>query len=262
MSPLLPVALSALYGFMAWRMLRQPAASHPDWLRFLLPGVLLAHGWALAESLFGAGDIRMGLGNSLSTIAWLTALIYWLVSHGAPLLRIQAWVNVLAAGALLLMAVFSATHTIPNSNQLALRVHLAVAFLAYGLLAVAALHAGLMTVLEKRLHQGRAMEGGTPPLLTLEAVLFKTIAAGFVLLTLTVVSGILFSEVLFGQPLQFTHKVIFAILSWAVFGGLLLGRHFRGWRGRTALIWTMTGFILLVLAYIGTQFVLEVLLRR
>jgi ABC-type uncharacterized transport system permease subunit len=105
-------------------------------------------------------------------------------------------------------------------------------------------------------------EGGTPPLLTLEAVLFRTIGAGFVLLTLVVSSGIFFSEMLFGQPLQFNHKVVFGILSWLVFGGLLLGRHFRGWRGRTALYWTLTGFVLLLFAYVGSQFVLEVLLGR
>lgn len=262
MSAFLPVTLSALYGFMAWRMMRPRHEAQPRWFGVLLPIVLTAHGFALYDSVLGQGDIRLGLGNSLSTIAWLTALTYWLVSHGAPLLRIQAWVNALAAVALLLMAWLSAVHAIPNSQMLALRVHLVVAFLAYALLAVAALHAVLMTVLEKRLHRGRAMEGGAPPLLTLESVLFKTIAAGFALLTLTVVSGVLFSEELFGQPLQFTHKVVFALLSWLVFGGLLLGRHFRGWRGRTALIWTMTGFVLLVLAYIGTQFVFEVLLRR
>jgi ABC-type uncharacterized transport system permease subunit len=99
-------------------------------------------------------------------------------------------------------------------------------------------------------------------LLTLEAMLFQTIGVGFALLTLAVFSGVFFSEELFGTALQLSHKVVFAILSWLVFGGLLLGRHFRGWRGRTALVWTITGFTLLLLAYLGTQFVLEVVLRR
>lgn len=252
--------MAALYGGMAWQMRRAPTGRGQ--VRLLLPVILLAHGALLYVSVLGAGDIRLGFGNSVSTIAWLASVMYWLSSQRAPLARIQSWVNVFAATGVLLMAAFPETHTIPNSQTLALRGHLLVAFLAYGLLAVAALHAVLMTVLEKQLHRGALAVEAAPPLLTLEAVLFRTIGAGFVLLTLAVSSGIVFSEELFGQPLQLTHKVVLAILSWLVFGGLLLGRHFRGWRGRTALVWTITGFTLLLLAYVGTQFVLEVLLGR
>lgn len=261
MSPLLLVTLcvSALYGWLAWRLQRPaPGAS----VCVLLPLALLAHGALIYHSMLGQGDIRLGFGNSLSTILWLTALVYWLASRGAPLARLQSWVSGLAAASVLGMAVFTVTHAIPNSQALALRAHLVVSFLAYGLLAVAALHAVLMTMLERQLHRGALMQDGAPPLLTLEAMLFRTIGVGFALLTLAVFSGVFFTEELFGTALQFTHKTVFAILSWLVFGGLLLGRHFRGWRGRTALYWTITGFTLLLLAYLGTQFVLEVLLGR
>lgn len=263
MSPQLPLILVAcgLYGLMGWHSYRAPRA-RPAWQKLLLPLVLALHGALLFDSVLGQGDIRLGFGNSISTIFWLAALIYWLASFGAPVAWVQAWVNGLAAASLLLMLAFPLSHAIPNSQVLALRAHLAVAFLAYGLLAVAALHAVMMTVLEKRLHHGGLFEAGAPPLLTLESVLFRTIGAGFVLLTLVVFSGVFFSEMLFGQPLQFNHKVVFGILSWFVFGGLLLGRRFRGWRGRTALYWTLTGFVLLLLAYVGTQFVLQVLLGR
>ncbi len=261
MSPLLLVTLcvSALYGWVAWRLRHAPNAPS---VRVLLPLALLAHGVLIYHSTLGQGDIRLGFGNSLSTILWLTALAYWLASRGAPLARLQSWVSGLAAVSVLVMAFFTATHAIPDSQALALRLHLVVSFLAYGLLAVAALHAVLMTMLEKQLHRGALMQDGAPPLLTLEAMLFRTIGLGFALLTLALFSGVFFSEELFGSALQFSHKTVLAILSWLVFGGLLLGRHFRGWRGRTALYWTITGFILLLLAYLGTQFVLEVVLRR
>jgi ABC-type uncharacterized transport system permease subunit len=255
---LVTLCVSALYGWLAWRLRRMPSAS----VRVLLPLALLAHGGLVYHSMLGRGDIQLGFGNSLSMILWLTALVYWLESRAAPLARLQSWVSGLAAASVLAMAFFPATHAIPNSQTLALRAHLAVSFLAYGLLAVAALHAVLMTMLEKQLHRGAFPHNGAPPLLTLEAMLFKTLGIGFVLLTLAVFSGVFFSEALFGTPLQFTHKVVFAILSWLVFGGLLVGRYFRGWRGRTALAWTITGFTLLLLAYLGTQFVLEVLLGR
>jgi len=262
MSPLLLITLcvSALYGWVAWRLQRTPPPAPSAC--FVLPLALLGHGALIYHSVLGQGDIRLGFGNSLSTILWLTALTYWLSSKGAPLARLQSWVSGLAALSVLGMALFTATHAIPNSQTLALRIHLVVSFLAYGLLAVAALNAVLMTMLEKQLHRGALLQGGAPPLLTLEAMLFRTIGAGFVLLTLAVFSGAFFSEELFGKALQFSHKTVFAILSWLVFGVLLLGRHFRGWRGRTALVWTITGFTLLLLAYLGTQFVLEVILRR
>jgi len=96
----------------------------------------------------------------------------------------------------------------------------------------------------------------------MEALLFRILLAAFVLLTLTVVSGVFFSEQLFGKPLTASHKTVFAILSWFIFGGLLAGHHFRGWRGRTAVNWTLAGFTALLLAYLGSKVVLELILHR
>ena len=101
-----------------------------------------------------------------------------------------------------------------------------------------------------------------PPLLVMERLLFRALTVGFVLLTATLVTGIGFHEYLFGRPLRFDHKTVFSILSWATFGVLLFGRWQYGWRGRLALRYVFGGFIALMLAYIGTQFVFEVLLGR
>jgi ABC-type uncharacterized transport system permease subunit len=73
---------------------------------------------------------------------------------------------------------------------------------------------------------------------------------------------VFFSEELFGKPLRFTHHIVLSIIAWAVFGMLLVGRRLYGWRGRTAVRWTLAGFTLLVLGYFGSKFVLEVLLGR
>jgi ABC-type uncharacterized transport system permease subunit len=96
----------------------------------------------------------------------------------------------------------------------------------------------------------------------MERLLFRIIGAGFVLLTLTLATGIVFSEELFGTPFQITHKTIFGVLSWLIFGALLAGRAVYGWRGRIAMRWTLAGFLSLVLAYIGSRFVLEIILQR
>ena len=102
-----------------------------------------------------------------------------------------------------------------------------MAMLAYSLFTLAALHALLMAVAEKRLHRGRLtpLFAGLPPLLTMEALLFRLIHVAFVLLTLTLISGVFFRRPLFGKALTFNHKTVFAILSWLIFAALLVGRH-------------------------------------
>ena len=97
-----------------------------------------------------------------------------------------------------------------------------------------------------------------PALETMESLLFQLILAGFVLLTVTVLSGTVFSEQVFGQPFVLSHHVVLSVLAWLTFAVLLAGRRLFGWRGRSAIRWTLTGFVLLALAYFGTRFVLEV----
>lgn len=144
-----------------------------------------------------------------------------------------------------------------------LNAHLSLAFLAYALFGVAALQSGLMAAMEKRLHQHRA-EGPLsrmPPLLTMERWLFRFIGLGFLLLTLALVTGVVFSEQMFGKPFSFSHftqhKTVFALISWVIYGALLLGRRVYGWRGRTAIVWSLAGFAMLVLAYFGTKLILQ-----
>jgi ABC-type uncharacterized transport system permease subunit len=136
--------------------------------------------------------------------------------------------------------------------------------LAYSLFTIAALHALLMALAERRLHDHMLsqMLRNLPPLLTMENLLFRIIAVGFVLLTLTILSGVLFSEELFGKAMQFSHKTLFALLSWCIYAALLGGRHIYGWRGRTAIAWSLSGFAVLLLGYLGSKFVLEVILHR
>ena len=144
--------------------------------------------------------------------------------------------------------------------------------LAYGSLTIAAFQAVLMAMQESRLHAltvpatHRSWFLGAidrlPPLLTMERLLFRMITIGFVLLTLTMLSGIFFSEQVFGKPFRFEHKTVFTLLSWLLFGALLTGRHWRGWRGKTALTFVLTGFGTLLLAYVGSRFIMEVVLHR
>ena len=96
----------------------------------------------------------------------------------------------------------------------------------------------------------------------MESLLFKTLGVGFILLSATLGSGVLFSEQIFHHPFQLTHKTVFTLILWLVFAALLAGRRLLGWRGRTAVRWTLSGFSILLLAYAGSKFVLEVMLNR
>lgn len=195
---------------------------------------------------------------------WLAIALYWIESFYAHIEGLLVIGLPAAAIFALLPVIVTEHHALPNAGSATFRLHFLVAMLAYSLFTLAALHALLMSVMKKNLHRGRLspLLACLPPLLTMESLMFRVIHVAFALLTLTLVSGIVFSEALFGTPLTFSHKTVFAILSWLIFAVLLLGRHLRGWRGRTALLWTQAGFIVLLLAYVGSHFVLEVVLGR
>ncbi len=225
---------------------------------------LALHSALLYELLFADSGLHLGVGVAISAILWLTVLIYWLGNFFYNLQGLQTLVIPVAAFCAAAPAFFPALHPLENTAVPAFRAHLLIGLLAYSLFTIASLHVVLMAMLERRLHGGAMppILQRLPPLLTMEKLLFRIIAAGFVLLTLTLVSGFIFSEDLFGKPLQLTHKTVFALLSWLIFALLLSGRKIYGWRGRMAVRWTLAGFITLVLAYIGSRLVLEVILQR
>lgn len=228
----------------------------------LLP--LALHGYLLYNNLFVGGQLNLGLINSLSLILWLTLVVYWVGRFFYPIASLQTLVLPLAAIGVLLPALFPAAHAQPKTTSLVFEAHIIVSMMAYSLFTIAVLHAGLMSLMERRLHHAilPTVMRDLPPLLTMERLLFNIIGVGFVLLTLTVVSGMVFSEELFGRPWKLTHKMLFGFAAWAVFAVLLGGHYFYGWRGRVAIRWTVSGFVFLLLAWVGTQFVLEVLLHR
>jgi len=289
---LLHVLAALLYGALAahfWRTRwRSPAPSAPKiarWERVAIAVPFALHTWLLYHELFAGPQLRFGFGQALSVTLWLAVLIYWFESLFIGLESMQALVLPLAAVCVLLPGIFPGLAVPPYAGDLAFRLHLLLAMLAYSLFTIAALHALLMALLEGRLHRDRlfgrrdeasrppepARRGAEllagplarlPPLLTLERLLFQILAAGFVLLTLTLATGVIFSEEIFGRALRFNHKTLFACLSWVIFGLLLAGRWRYGWRGRKALRWTLAGFVALLLAYVGSRFVMEVVLGR
>lgn len=259
------LVVAALYAVSAWRLLRRAASErNPIWISAMLLAGIVIHAALLGASVFQPDAVHLGFSNAVSLVAWLSVSVYALTALKMPLPAVQGWVAGIAAIGVLLPLALPDARAVPFSHTFGFRLHLVLSLLAYCLLFIAALQAVLMSAFEKKLHHGADAAGmpGMPPLLTLESVLFKLIWAGFILLTLALASGILFSEEVFGKAMSFSHKTFFAFLSWLVFGALLAGRMARGWRGRLAVRWTIAGFVLLLLAYVGSKFVLEVLLQR
>jgi ABC-type uncharacterized transport system permease subunit len=224
---------------------------------------LVLHGWLLYQGVLKDG-FNLGFFNALSAIFWLTVLIYWIADLKHQLTSLQAFVLPPAAVFALLPAFVVSDHFLPVNESTLFLLHIAIALLAYSLFTFAALHALLMTIAERSLHNKPTFIKlpSFPPLMVMESLLFKVIGLGFILLTITEISGILFSEQIFSKPLQFNHKTIFSIASWFIYAGLLFGRHQYGWRGVKAIRWTLAGFTLLLLAYVGSKFILQVLLNR
>ena len=281
----LHLAVSALYGGLAlhfWRTRWRPRAASPagmaGWERAALIVPLILHGWLLQLDLVAPEQPRFGFGQALSVMLWLGVAIYWVESLFYNLDGMLPLVLPLAAITVPLPALFPGI-AVTHSASIEFRLHLILAMAAYSVFTIAMLHALLMALAERALHRMRkpsdreAAPGpllgplggplaGLPPLLTMERLLFRLVALAFCLLTLTLATGLVFSESLFGRALRFDHKTLFALLSWLTFAILLVGRYAYGWRGRTALRFTLLGFVMLLLAYVGSRFVLEVILRR
>ena len=231
----------------------------PGVSRAALAAAWVLHGAALFWSLASTPP-HFGFAPALSITAWFVLTVYAVESRLYPQLRARWALCGLGAVAVLLALAFPGT-AMHAQNSPWLPLHLALGVASYGLFAAALVHAWLMTRAEKQMRLAADPQSGMP-LLTLERLTFRFVNAGFVLLTATLAAGLLFGETLYGRAWRWDHKAVFSVLSWLTFLVLLLGRARFGWRGRTALRWLYIGSALLLLAYVGSRFVLEVVLHR
>lgn len=234
--------------------------------------ILLIHGVELHNSVFTPQGFVFGFAQDLSLIAWVGLAFYWFQSWFLPISSLRWMALIFACVCAALPSFFPGTLLSAKAvSDPWFRGHFIVATIAVGLLSLAAMHAMLMSVQDRALHRQLAIVPNShaahwleelPPLMTMESLLFNLLYVGFTLLTLTVFSGLLFSQTLFGRPLMFDHKTIFALASWFLFGGLLIARWRVGLRGRAAIRWVLSAYTALLLAYVGSRFVLEVILQR
>ena len=206
------------------------------------------------------GTPRFGFAPALSVTAWLVLTVYAVERKLFPQLQARWALAGLGAAAVLLPLAFPGAPLHVSASPW-LPLHWVLGIASYGLFAAAVVHAWLMQRLERTIRQAAEPAPGVP-LLTLERLTFRFAGAGFVLLSATLLVGVLFSEGLYGRPFRWDHKTVFSVLAWAAFALLLLGRARFGWRGRKAVRGLYVGSLLLLLAYVGSRFVLEVILGR
>lgn len=196
-----------------------------------------------------------------SLFSWVMAMIVVLSSWKKPVDNLFLALFPLAIISIL-CSLFLPSRYDPTAVTPGVALHIALGILAFSLITIAAVQASLVAWLSRELkqHHYTPLLRHLPPLQTMEELLFEIIKAGFIGLLAVIVTGFLFMDDMFAQHL--VHKTALTIISWGVFGVLLWGRHQQGWRGRTALRWTLVGFVVLILAYFGSKFVLELLLDR
>lgn len=242
------------YAVLAWAHPRMT----PGQTRGVVGTAWLLHLLVLSTSLLEQ-PARFGFAPALSVTAWLVFTVYLIESRLYPQLRTRWTLAVVGTLTVLLALIFpGTTHSALRSPWLPL--HWALGIASYGLIGAAVVHAWMMQRAEKSMRKG-AMADTALPLLVLERLTFRFLAAGFALLSATLLAGWWFSEALNHRWL-WDHKTVFSVLSWLTIGVLLLGRWQLGWRGRVAARTLYLGAGFLLLGYAGSRFVLEVVLNR
>jgi ABC-type uncharacterized transport system permease subunit len=200
--------------------------------------------------------------SAASLISLIVALLLLIATLNKPVEKLGIIVFPIAAIMLALeLNLPEQLHPL-HTHSWQMSVHILTSVIAFSLLNIAALQAVLLAIQDQQLksHPPKHFIQSLPPLQTMETLLFQMLGTGLFFLTISLISGFIFIEDLFAQHL--VHKTVLSIVAWIIFSCLLIGRMRYGWRGQTAIRWTLTGFILLLLAYFGSKLVLEIILHR
>jgi len=267
-----PWLAAAGYLVLGWLYWRDPmAASASASSKGRQAGLFLVialHGVALLPNWFAREGLQFGFATAMSWTLWLAVSLTWVESWFQKLPPLARGIFPAAALAVLLPLAFPGP-VLTGAHDIGFRAHMLLALLAYSTFTLAAASAGLMISMERALHRTKKLSidstgwwQGLPPLIGLDQTLVRIVTTGFVLLTLTLISGAMVNLSLGHGPLRFDHKTLFTLATWLLALVLLVGRARWGWRGKVAARWTLAGYATLLMAYVGTRFVLEVLLHR
>jgi len=223
---------------------------------------LSLHADILNQSIFLQTGFDVGFFNIISIIGWLVALIVLITSFFQPIQQLLLVLYPIAAITIPLEQLFPSDRILDQSLPMGLRIHILLSISAYSLLMIGTLQALLLALQDKFIKSKQISKiiDILPPLQIMEQLLIQIIVIGFFLLSLSLTTGIMFIDNLFEQHL--IHKTTLSILAWVIYAILLWGHWSLGWRGRRITRWILVGFIVLILAYTGSKFVLELILQR
>lgn len=216
--------------------------------------------YALKISFIGEA-LNVSLSSMIVLISGMLVLLFLLGGLMMPIRRLGILVFPFTIISLVFAFFWGNNITLLENQSLAFSSHIVISLLAYCLLAIASIQALLYSYQERQIKHrtNPAMLLALPPLQTMELLLFRLVGFGFAVLSLTLVSGAIFSQEIFGHAFVFKHHTILALLGWLVFAILLFKRVKHGLRGSIAVIWTISGFLLIQLGYFGTKIVSEIL---
>jgi ABC-type uncharacterized transport system permease subunit len=264
---IIAIVLYLIVGaLLGWRLFvhKEPVAKSPT---FAKPGLIIVgliavalHGYVLYDNMITHEGLNIGFFNAGSLVTWLMSLTLLLAATVNPVENLAVFLLPFTALVVLLSQLFPVQHILVTREAVEIKMHILMSIMASSLLSIAAVHALLLAVQERHLrnrHPGGFIRA-LPPLQTMENLLFQMIGLGFFLLSLSLITGMIYLEDMFEQHIA--HHTILSIVAWVVFAILLWGRWKFGWRGMTAIRWTLGGFVTLVLAYFGSKWVVEILL--
>ncbi len=230
------------------------------WLISLV--AIMGHGFLLFDGLFIQGGLNLGVFKALSLVGWMIVILILLTSLRKPIECLSIVLYPLAVLTLLLDFFLISKLEVQYGGTWQLQAHVFASITAYSFLTIAVVQSIVLSIQDHQIHnrQPAGFVKALPPLQIMEHLLFQIITIGFILLTLGLLIGILFLTDIFAQHL--VHKTVLSLFAWAIFAFLLWGRWRFGWRGRKPIRLALGGFLVLMLAFVGTKIVMELILER
>lgn len=227
-------------------------------LDYLLATVgLAAHSAELMSELLVAGMLQMSLLNSISVCVWMTIAVILCSALTKPLHNLFMFFMP-AAAILLILGLVTPQLAQPKAYSAGMLIHIFGSLLAYSVMIVTTLQAILVNIQSNHLHRHQVnnrISSILPPLQSMERLMFEWLLIGFVLLTIAMVTGGMYVDNLLAQHL--IHKTVLTLISWGFFATLIFGHFYLGWRGQRASRLIYLGFGFLLVAFMGSKFVLE-----
>lgn len=263
---ILIITAYSLAGLLCLCSLRSKASTNQDsnrygfWVFSLF--AVLGHAYLLFDGIFINEGLNLGVFKALSLVGWMVVILILLTALTKPVECLTIVLYPLAILTLVTDYALQADLIVPYGGNWQLQAHIFISIAAYSFLTIAVVQSIVLAIQDHQIHnrQPAGFIQALPPLQLMEQLLFQIITIGFILLTLGLLIGILFLQDITAQHL--VHKTVLSSLAWSIFAILLWGRWRYGWRGRKAIRLALAGFIALMLAFIGTKIVIELILQR